>query len=117
MSGAGRRNEVSPPPGDLLSSPPIQERHAVKSRIANIAVIGALAAAFVLAGCGRKGPLDPPPGAAASQPAPAASPNVGFSPLAERTTPATPATFDAQGRPVAPQGAPKRRLPIDWLID
>jgi predicted small lipoprotein YifL len=97
--------------------PPIQERHAVKSRIAHIAVIGVLAAAFALAGCGRKGPLDPPPGVATSQPAPATTPNVGFSPLAERTTPATPAAFDTQGRPVAPQGAPKKRLPIDWLID
>ncbi|MGA7975501.1 MAG: lipoprotein [Pseudolabrys sp.] len=28
-----------------------------------LALIGALAAAFGLAGCGRKGPLDPPPSA------------------------------------------------------
>ena len=30
--------------------------------LSRLAVIGALAMAFVLAGCGRKGPLDPPPG-------------------------------------------------------
>jgi predicted small lipoprotein YifL len=97
--------------------PPIQERHAVTSRFALIAVIGALAAASALGGCGRKGPLDPPPSAGASPPAQAASPNVGLSPLAERQAPATPPAFDARGRPVAPSDAPKKRLPMDWLLD
>ena len=86
------------------------------SRFAHIAVIGALAAAFALGGCGRKGPLDPPPLAGAA-PAQAASSNVGLSPVAEPQGPATAAAFDAQGRPVAPSNAPKKRLPIDWLLD
>jgi predicted small lipoprotein YifL len=97
--------------------PPIQERHAVTPRFAFIAVIGALAAASSLGGCGRKGPLDPPPSAGSSPPAQAVSPNVGLSPLAERQASATPAAFDAQGRPVAPGDAPKKRLPMDWLLD
>jgi predicted small lipoprotein YifL len=119
MSGAGRRNGVSPGARDLLSSPSIQERHAVKPRFAHIAVIGALAAAFALAGCGRKGPLEPPPGAAGSQPAQPAKPansGMGFNPMAAQETPKD-ASFDAQGRPVAPANAPKKHLPIDWLID
>ena len=79
-----------------------------------LAVIGALAA---LGGCGRKGPLDLPPSAGAAPPAQAASPNVGLSPVAEPQAPATPAAFDAQGRPVAPSNAPKKHLPMDWLLD
>jgi predicted small lipoprotein YifL len=89
----------------------------VNLRFAHIAVIGAVAAALALGGCGRKGPLDPPPSAGTAPPAQAASPNVGLSPLAERQAPATPAAFDAQGRPVAPSDAPKKRLPMDWLLD
>ena len=86
-------------------------------RFAHIAVIGALAAAFALAGCGRKGPLDPPPGAAAAEtPARAASP-ASLNPLGDRSTPRSPSAFDSQGRPIAPANAPKRRLPMDWLID
>jgi predicted small lipoprotein YifL len=115
MSGLARRG-LSPKSLNLLSLPPIQERHAVTSRFALIAVIGALAAVSTLGGCGRKGPLDPPP-LAGAPPAQAASPNVGLSPLAEPQAPATPAAFDAQGRPVAPSNAPKKRLPMDWLLD
>jgi predicted small lipoprotein YifL len=118
MSIAGQRNGGSPPPDDLLSWPPIQERHAVTLRFAHIAVIGALAAAFALAGCGRKGALDLPPGAAGSQPAkPAANTGFGLSPVAAQEAPATPSSFDAQGKPVAPANAPKKHLPMDWLID
>jgi predicted small lipoprotein YifL len=98
--------------------PAIQEHPAVKLRFAHIAVIVALSAAFALAGCGRKGPLDPPPGAAGvSQPAKPANPAVGFSPMVSEPAPATPASFDAQGKPVAPANAPKKHLLIDWLID
>ena len=86
-------------------------------RFARIAAIGTLAAAFALGGCGRKGALDPPPGAAGYQPARTASPAGVFSPISEPQTLAAPAAFDEQGRPVAPLGAPKRRLPMDWLID
>src|ERR1700720_2988016 len=39
-------------------------------RLARLAMIAALAAAFALAGCGRKGPLDAPPSAALVAPAP-----------------------------------------------
>ena len=85
-------------------------------RLAHIAVIGALSAAFALAGCGRKGPLDPPPGAAAAEPPRAASP-ASLNPLGDRSTPRSPAAFDSQGRPIAPSNAPKKRLPMDWLID
>ena len=86
-------------------------------RFASIAVIGALAAALALTGCGRKGPLDPPPGAASSQPAKPANTGFGLSPMATQEAPATPPSFDAQGKPVAPANAPKKRLPMDWLID
>jgi predicted small lipoprotein YifL len=110
-------NGVSPPAVDLLCLPPIQERHAVNPRFARLAVIGALAAAFALAGCGRKGPLDPPPGAVNPQPLPAASQSQrGLNPLAAREAPAAPGAFDAEGRPIASRGV-KRPLPMDWLID
>jgi predicted small lipoprotein YifL len=89
----------------------------VNPRFTHFAVIGALAVAFTLAGCGRKGPLDLPPSAGATPPAPAAAPSIGFSPATERETPTTPSSFNAQGKPVAPSNAPKRPLPMDWLID
>jgi predicted small lipoprotein YifL len=114
MSGS---DGVSPSAFDLLSSSPIQERHAVTPRFARLAVIGVLAAAFALAGCGRKGPLDPPPVAGAPAPKAAAVPGLGLSPAAESKKPAKPAAFDAEGRPVAPATGPKRHLPMDWLID
>jgi predicted small lipoprotein YifL len=100
----------------LLSCPPIQERNIVTPRLAHLAVVGTLAAAFSLAGCGRKGPLDPPPGAGVAAPAPS-SPNVGFSPVPERPARPAPVAFDAEGRPLAPAEGPKKRLPIDWLLD
>jgi predicted small lipoprotein YifL len=97
--------------------PPIQERHAVNPRFSRLAVIGALAVAFVLPGCGRKGPLDPPPSAAVSQPQAAApTRGMGFNPLAAGQEQTAPAAFDSEGRPVAPKGA-KKRLPMDWLLD
>jgi predicted small lipoprotein YifL len=82
----------------------------------SIAVIGALAAALALTGCGRKGPLDPPPGSASSPPAKPANTGFGLTPQAPET-PATPPSFDAQGKPVAPANAPKKHLPMDWLIE
>jgi predicted small lipoprotein YifL len=95
-----------------------QERFIVKPRFSHIALIGALVAAFALSGCGRKGPLDPPPGAAGAPPAQVtASPNV-FSPVPERQQAASQeGSFDAQGRPIGIGSGPKRRLPIDWLLD
>lgn len=82
---------------------------------AHLAVIGALTAAFALAGCGRKGPLDPPPSAAGPQPA-QASQGIGINPMAAREAPAPPAAFDSEGRPIASKGA-KKPLLMDWLID
>ena len=90
----------------------------MKPRFAYLAVIGMFAAALTLAGCGRKGPLDPPPSENAPVPAKRASSSPSLNPLAtreKRTT--TPAAFDADGRPVAPANAPKKHLPMDWLID
>jgi predicted small lipoprotein YifL len=65
------------------------------------AAIGALALALglTLSACGRRGPLDAPPG------------GEGFYPL-QSSQP----EFDAQGRPLAPQG-PKKRIPLDVLLD
>ena len=89
----------------------------MKLRFTRIAVIGALAATFAVAGCGRRGPLDPPPGAAVSQPAQATGQSQrGFNPMATSEAPAAPAAFDSEGRPVASKGV-KRPLPMDWLID
>jgi predicted small lipoprotein YifL len=74
--------------------------------VTRIALIGALIAAFGLAGCGRKGALDPPPSAAISAPA------------AGQTAQAQPAGqgVDRKGKPVAPKGAQKHFF-LDWLID
>jgi predicted small lipoprotein YifL len=68
--------------------------------ILRAAILGALALALglTLSACGRRGPLDAPPGASSGVEQPADI------------------QFDAQGRPLAPQGQ-KRRLPIDWLLD
>jgi predicted small lipoprotein YifL len=83
-------------------------------RLARLAMIAALGAAFALAGCGRKGPLDPPPSASIAQPAPdqpslgeTNDPNMtGFvrPPPATKSVPA----------PVAP--AEKRSFFLDFLI-
>jgi predicted small lipoprotein YifL len=66
-------------------------------------------AAVMLSACGRKGPLDPPPGGQLIEQRP------GLAPTTRRTGEELPA-YDEQGRPVAPAG-PKRRIPLDWLID
>ena len=71
--------------------------------VARIAVIGALVAALALAGCGRKGGLDAPPGAAAAE---------------QGAAPGGPGSAVApDGTAMDPAQAPKRRTPIDWLID
>ena len=56
-----------------------------------------LAVGLTVSACGRKGPLDPPP-------ASLAGPQPGD------------IETDPEGRPIAPAG-PRRRLPIDWLLD
>jgi predicted small lipoprotein YifL len=72
-------------------------------RLARIAVIGVLAATLGLAGCGRKGALDPPPGAAAAE----------AKDVPPDATPERSPNYD----PNVPPAGPKRRLPIDILID
>jgi predicted small lipoprotein YifL len=72
--------------------------------LARIATIGALVAALGLAGCGRKGALDPPPGAAVSDQTAVAQPGA-------------PPELGPDGQPVAPGQPPRRRTPIDFLID
>jgi hypothetical protein len=92
-------------------------RIRVKLRLAQVALIGALAAAMAASGCGRKGALDPPPGsAAATQPAPAARQSAGINPIAAGAQSRSGGGFDASGRPVGSQSA-RKPLPIDWLID
>jgi predicted small lipoprotein YifL len=74
-------------------------------------VLGALA--LTLAGCGRKGALDPPPGGYVLEPTTTTTPVTGRGQvLQKRTGPA----YDEDGRPIAPEG-PKRRTPLDWLLD
>ena len=90
----------------------------MKPSFAYVAAIGLLAAAFAIAGCGRKGPLDPPPSEGSTAPAkkPASS-GASLSAIEPSEAPSSPPAFDAQGRPVAPANAPKKRLPMDWLIE
>ena len=67
-----------------------------------IAAVSALVGALGLAGCGRKSGLDLPPAAANDTTAavrPGSEPGIG-----------------PEGRAVSPQD-PKRRTPLDWLID
>jgi predicted small lipoprotein YifL len=71
---------------------------------ARCAVVAALALALGLAGCGRKGSLDPPP-ASVADPAAAGAPAPG------------PDGQVAASGPPGTQPAPKKRLPIDWLLD
>ena len=91
----------------------------MKPRFAYLAVIGMFAAALTLAGCGRKGPLDPPPSENAPVSTKRAASTPSLNPLAtgEKKKKTTPAAFDADGKPIANPNAPKKRLPIDWLLD
>jgi predicted small lipoprotein YifL len=84
-----------------------------------LALAGALAASFALAGCGRKGPLDPPPGASLDGATPAQdrtlmSP-VGVAPIGGATAHDNPGV-DANGRPQAPKG-PDKRIFLDGLLN
>jgi hypothetical protein len=75
-----------------------------------LATIAALAAAMALSACGRKGPLDPPPGGMVLEQRP------GMTPVTRRGAEPPRPEYDEDGRPVAPEG-PRRRSPLDWLID
>jgi predicted small lipoprotein YifL len=92
---------VQPREGEGLELNSLSDR-----RLGRIAAIGALVCALGLAGCGRKSGLDPPPGAEAS--------------AAEITTGEPPASQPGVNDPdklPQPQSAPRRPLPIDFLID
>jgi predicted small lipoprotein YifL len=74
-------------------------------RLVRIAVIGAFVAALGLAGCGRKAGLDPPPAASvAGEPSAAVEPSPG-------------PAIAPDGRALAPAQGPRRRTPIDWLLE
>jgi predicted small lipoprotein YifL len=76
----------------------------------SVAIVGALA--LTLGACGRKGPLDPPPGGYVLEPTTTTPVTGRGEVLPKRTGPA----YDENGRPIAPEG-PKRRTPLDWLLD
>jgi predicted small lipoprotein YifL len=76
--------------------------------IARLATVSVMALALALAACGRKGGLDLPPSASAAAPGPSASAAPGPG--------AGPYDSYSDGRPVTPNG-PKKRLPIDVLLD
>jgi hypothetical protein len=71
-------------------------------RFVRLAALGALVCALGLAGCGRKGGLDPPPGAQA----------IGEPPVGTAAEPRT----ASDERPLPPD-VPRRRTPIDFLLD
>jgi predicted small lipoprotein YifL len=81
--------------------------------ILRFAALGALVAAFALAGCGRKGPLDPPPGTSMQQPVAQEQSGSGETP---GQSGAQAIEYGPDGRPLAPQGR-KKKLRADWLID
>ena len=86
----------------------------------HLALAGALAASFALAGCGRKGPLDPPPGASLDGATPAAKDQTLMSPIGASPIGGTAAAdnpgVDANGRPQAPKG-PNKRIFLDGLLN
>jgi predicted small lipoprotein YifL len=92
-------------------SEPVVSRH--NRSPFSFVVIGALALALPLAACGRKGALDPPPGGYVLEGGTVKTPVTrrGTAPPKEK-----PQDFDEDGRPIVPD-VPKKKLPVDWLID
>ena len=90
-------------------------------RFTHLAVISVFVTAFALAGCGRKGPLDPPPAAegapASTKAAKPARAGASLNPLQSGEQRSAAPAFDADGKPLANSNAPKKHLPIDWLLD
>lgn len=80
------------PPDRLFPAPSLPRA----LRIAAVCLI----AGFGLAACGKRGQLDPPPDAPKAAPATGAE-----------------ATNKVGGRKKTPITAPKRDLPIDWILD
>ena len=86
-------------------------------RLARLAVIAALGAAFALAGCGRKGPLDAPPSAALVAPGPNDHPSLGDvnDPNMTGFVRAPPATRSAP--PPVAAVPEKRSFILDFLVN
>ncbi len=87
--------------------------------VSRLALIGALVAAFGLAGCGRKGALDPPPSAAATgeqTPAQQTGTPSFVQPIGGGTQSSGNALEYRNGNPMAPKGQ-KKHIPLDVLID
>jgi len=86
-------------------------------RLARLAVIAALGAAFALAGCGRKGPLDAPPSAALVAPGPDDQPSLGDvnDPNMTGFVRAPPATRSAP--PPVAAVPEKRSFILDFLVN
>lgn len=86
----------------------------------HLALAGALAASFALAGCGRKGPLDPPPGASLDGVPQANMPDL----MSDKGKPAPIggqaqsgySGVDETGQPLAPKG-PQKRIFLDGLLN
>jgi len=74
----------------------------------NCVVIAAVAAALLLTGCGRKGRLDPPPDAPVVPQAQA--------PLSDEQRHDLLTNTPEDDRPAVP-GVPKRRMPMDVLLN
>ena len=79
----------------------IRESRVTRPAFFRLALIGAVAASFMLSACGRKGPLDLPPRASA-----AGSEQIEQNEITE----------DADGNPIAPKGQ-KRRFFLDFLLN
>jgi predicted small lipoprotein YifL len=82
-----------------------------KLSLISLALVGAFALA--LSGCGRKGALDPPPGGYALD---RATTTTAVTSRGEQLAPRRGPAYDEEGKPIAPEG-PKRRTPVDWLLD
>ena len=87
-----------------------------------LALIVALAATLGLTACGRKGPLDPPPAATASPTAGTAGTASGTTGTASDTAgTASDSDAGASGAagedPAARSQAPKKRIPLDVLLN
>lgn len=83
-----------------------------RSLCLRLAAIGALAVALPLSACGRKGALDPPPGGMVLER------QQGVTDVSPRglPPPSPQPAYDRDGHPIAPEG-PRRRSPLDWLLD
>ena len=91
----------------VFLEPPVTRAFRLRTGLIGIGVV----AAMLLVGCGRKGPLDPPPGGWQLQ-----QQGRRQAPVSTKQAAPAPVQYDAEGRPIAPEG-PSRRIPADWLID